>query len=257
MLYLQGKIYDNVNGGSNGLYSNTKFSISGTNDHQPMEMIEGNDNVRSTVETIHLSSEKPQRKLQQHSQQKIKKNKETVENKFREPQINDLKLIDQPTSPPSKNDTTSRCRTDDVIETEDSVESVPILDLDRLVSKHIEIYWDGDRIFYPCTILRRISESPTDLNDTTFAEYVVLYENDDSQEEYTERLSLSVLFRRQSPRFAGSISNPVSSFVPPQSISADSASIWRLWDGDDDDYATFLQQQTKLGSRVSEYSLLV
>lgn len=248
MVYLQEIIDNTCKRGSIELYSDTKFSIVGANDHQPMDLIEENDNVYSAVENFHLSSEKPQRKLQQHSQQKIKKNKEIVENKFRDPQINDLILIDQPNSSPKKNDTTN-------IETEDSesspVESVPILDLDRLVSKHIEIYWDGDRIFYPCTILRRISESPIDLNDTTFAEYVVLYENDDSQEEYTERLSLAVLLRRQSPRFASSTSNPASSFVPTHSNSADSASIWRLWDGEDDDFANFLQQQAKLGSRVS------
>ena len=217
---------------------------------QPMEIIEDSSFVFNNMDNIQLSNEKPQRKLQH--QQKVKKNKDSVESKFRDPQLNDLILTDQPNHTLGKLDSTAKNGIDE-IETKDSepaaVEPPLFLDLDRLISKHIEIYWDGDRIFYPCTIVRRLSESPADFNDTAFAEYVVLYENDDSKEEYTERLSLSLLVRRQSPRLAGSTST--SSFIPTQSIPADSASIWRLWDGDDEDYATFLQQQMKLRNRVS------
>ena len=193
------------------------------------------------------NSERPQRKLQQQtlSSRPTKAKREALESRFRDPLPSDLSLL-LPTK--ASMEVEIDHSGDDGFEA--NMESGTLLDLDRLLSKHIEIYWDGDRIFYPCTVRKRLSPSPMDPTDSSFAEFVVVYENDESLEEYTERLSLLMFSRRQSPRFASNAA-PALAFSPLPITPTDSASVWRIWDGDDEDeYQRFLTQQKQQGIKV-------
>lgn len=51
-----------------------------------------------------------------------------------------------------------------------------------LVGSQIEIYWDGDFVFYPCKVTKY---------DATNSKYSVIYENDDTGVEYIEDLDSS------------------------------------------------------------------
>lgn len=53
----------------------------------------------------------------------------------------------------------------------------------ELIGSKIEIYWDGDDIFYPALV--------TEFNDITGL-HTVLYDNDDTNETYVEDLSSSI-----------------------------------------------------------------
>ena len=48
-----------------------------------------------------------------------------------------------------------------------------------LISHKIEIFWDGDNVFYPGIVIRYDEEQ---------LKHVVLYENDDTNQEYVEDL---------------------------------------------------------------------
>jgi hypothetical protein len=50
---------------------------------------------------------------------------------------------------------------------------------EKLISKRISVYWDGDNVYYPCLVKKYISSSD---------KHMVVYENDFSGKEYPENL---------------------------------------------------------------------
>ena len=53
----------------------------------------------------------------------------------------------------------------------------------ELEGRRIQIYWDGDKCYYPARVIRY---NPQEDN------YTVLYENDDTNQEYTEDLKNTI-----------------------------------------------------------------
>lgn len=207
--------------------------------------------INNDVDVSLQYENKPQRKLQQTSSasKSTRGIKDRVESKFRDPCLQDLQIPNTKISLPVEAFDSDEASTESTGQ-RTALESPVLLDLERLVSRHIEIYWDGDRVFYPCTVIKALPPTLIDPAESQYAEVVVLYENDDSNEEYTEKLSLSAFVRRQSPRFSTSSalvsSNPSAVPVPVSSLSK-----WRIWDDDDDDeYEAYLVQLKKRGSQV-------
>lgn len=50
----------------------------------------------------------------------------------------------------------------------------------ELIDKKINIFWDGDNVFYPCQVI-----GYNEIDD----KHIVLYENDDTGEKYEEDLN--------------------------------------------------------------------
>jgi len=202
----------------------------------------------SIFHKLDASVEKRQRKLQQYQNySKATSLTGTIENKFRAPMLSDLLYS-----------TESSDETLEIIARSESPTDFPVIDNDslidpnRLVSKHIEIYWDGDRLYFPCTVIKCLSSSPLDPMQCPIAEFIVIYENDDTFEEYTEQLSMSLLARRQSPRFSSSSSSVPYAIMPITTT----ASTWRIWDGDnEEEYVKYMKQLKRRGVQVYPFDL--
>jgi hypothetical protein len=94
----------------------------------------------------------------------------------------------------------------------------------EFVGCNISIFWDGDNVFYPCTVVRY---------DTETDKFAVRYVNDETNEESIEDLQTSKwqVGAQCYGRFEGKYRNPSVAENTPGAI-LDGANIEVFWDGD-------------------------